>query len=339
MIYGAGSLGTVLGAYLARAGVPVVLVNRNKDHVFALNEKGARVVGTVAFTASVKAVLPEDITGEYDLIILMTKQQQNREVVGSLLPHLAKDGVLCTAQNGLPERLIASIVGDDRVVGCTVAWGATLRQPGCVELTSDPGSMSFDIGTIDASSEDKLKRVAMVLDKMCPVHIKENFLGARWSKLLINAAFSGLSAVFGKTFGEVAKDKQTRRIAQHVIKECIDTAKAGGIRIEPVQGKDVARLMDYKNAAKRQIAYMLIPLAMKKHRMIKAGMLQDLEKGKPTEVDSINGAVSAWGRMVHVPTPFNDRITDMIHEMEQGRRKPGMDNLGRFGDLLYSQTT
>ena len=79
-IYGAGSLGTVLGAYMTKAGIPVELVNRNKAHVEALNEKGARISGTTDMTVPVKAILPEQMEGIYDVIFLMTKQLHNREV-------------------------------------------------------------------------------------------------------------------------------------------------------------------------------------------------------------------------------------------------------------------
>lgn len=333
-IYGAGSLGTVLGAYLARAGQPVDLVNRNQAHVEALRQHGARITSTVDFTVPVSAMTPDELRGEYDLIVLMTKQQDNPRVVAALKKHLAADGVLCTAQNGLPEPDIAAILGDDRVVGCTVAWGAMLTAPGVVQLTSDPDSMSFDIGTVSPASGSKLPMVKQVLEQMCPVHVSDNFLGARWSKLLINATFSGLSAVLGCTFGEVAQNRRSRAVAQVVIKECIDVAHAGGIRIEPVQGKDIAALMDYGGPVKKWVANRLIPVAMRKHRLIRAGMLQDIEHGKATEVDYINGVVSRYGRAHGVPTPAGDRIVQIIHAIEQGDSAPAFDNAALFADLV-----
>jgi len=72
-IYGAGSLGTILGAYISKGGVPIELINRNKAHVEALKEKGAQVVGTVQFTQQVVAYTPEEMSGKYDVIFLMTK--------------------------------------------------------------------------------------------------------------------------------------------------------------------------------------------------------------------------------------------------------------------------
>ena len=130
---------------------------------------------------------------------------------------------------------------------------------------------------------------------MGTVDVEDNFIGTRWSKLLINASFSGMSAVLGSTFGEAAGPKESRRIVQLLIKECIDVCKAGGIRIEPVQGKDIVKLLDYNNIFKKAFSFFIIPIAIRKHAKLKASMLQDLEKEKLTEVDSINGDVSEFG--------------------------------------------
>ena len=109
-IYGAGALGTVLGAYVSRAGFDVDLINRNRDHVAALQEKGAQVIGTVNFTQKVNALLPEEMSERYDVIILMTKQRDNAQIVSRLRDYLKEDGALCTCQNGLPEPKIAEIM-------------------------------------------------------------------------------------------------------------------------------------------------------------------------------------------------------------------------------------
>ena len=329
-IYGAGSLGTILGAFISKAGEPVELINRNKAHVEAMNASGAKVVGTMQFEQKVTAYTPDQMSGEYDIIFLMTKQQNNKEVVQMLKDFLAPDGVLVTFQNGLPEMQIASVLGEDRVLGCTVAWGATMQSPGVCELTSEPDALSFSLGSISSTRSRHFDKVKELLEKMGTVDVEENFIGTRWSKLLINAAFSGMSAVLGCTFGEAAGPKESRRIVQALIKECIDVCAAGGIRIEPVQGKDIVKLLDYKGAVKKAISFFIIPLAIRKHARLKASMLQDLEKGKLTEVDAINGAVSDYGRKVGVPTPMNDKVVEIIHSIERGELKPGFDNLKLF---------
>lgn len=332
-IYGAGSLGTILGAFISKGGVAVELINRNKAHVDALQKDGARVVGTMQFTQPVVAYTPDEMNGQYDIVFLMTKQQHNREVVQMLKGYLAPDGVLVTFQNGLPEVQIAEALGEEKVLGCTVAWGATMLSPGVCELTSAPDALSFSLGSISEKRSKHFAKVKELLELMGTVDVEENFLGTRWSKLLINASFSGMSAVLGCTFGEAASPRASRRIVQALIKECIDVCKVGGIRIEPVQGKDIVKLLDYNNPLKRAFSFFIIPIAIRKHAKLKASMLQDLEKGKLTEVDAINGAVSEYGRKVGCPTPMNDKVVEIIHSIEQGKLKPGFDNLSCFNNL------
>ena len=329
-IYGAGSLGTILGAFISKAGVPIELINRNKAHVEALKAKGAQVVGTMNFCQPVVAYTPNEMSGTYDIIFLMTKQQHNAEVVQMLKGFLASDGVLVTFQNGLPEVLLAEVLGEERVLGCTVAWGATMQTPGVCELTSEPDALSFSLGAISKQRSKHFAKVKELLEHMGTVDVEENFLGTRWSKLLINASFSGMSAVLGCTFGEASAPKESRRIVQALIKECIDVCQVGGIRIEPVQGKDIVKLLNYTNALKRAFSFFIIPIAIRKHAKLKASMLQDLEKGKLTEVDAINGAVSEYGRKVNFPTPMNDKVVEIIHRIEQGELTPSFDNLKYF---------
>ncbi len=332
-IYGAGSLGTILGAYLTKSGFPIELVNRNVKHVEALQKNGAHISGTVDFTTPVNAILPDRMKGPYDIIFLMTKQLHNPEVVTMLRPMLAEDGVIVTLQNGIPEPGIAEIVGEDRTIGCTVEWGATMTEPGSCELTSDPDSLSFHMGGMDGISEESLNKVKEVLEHMCPVDIEDNLLGARWSKLLINATYSGLGTVIGGTFGDVAGWKPARKVAVKCMKECIDVARAGGVEFAPVQGKDITKLFDYNNKAKQKFAEILVPIAMKKHFGIVPSMLQDLQKGKPCEVDAINGVVCEWGKKYGVPTPVNDRIVEVIKKEQNKELKPMLANIQFFEEF------
>lgn len=329
-IYGAGSLGTILGAFITRAGGQIELINRNRAHVAALREKGAKIIGTLDFTQSVTAYTPDKMSGTYDIIFLMTKQQQNEQVVSFLKGYLAEDGVIVTLQNGLPELQIADIVGPERILGCTVTWGATMVSPGVCELTSSPDALTFSLGHVGQISNRHFDEVKAFLEMMGRVDVEDNFIGMRWSKLLINASFSGMSTVLGCTFGEAAGPKDSRRIIQLLIKECIDVCAKFGIRIEPVQGKDIVKLLDWHNPLKRAFSMFIIPIAIRKHAGLKASMLQDIEHGKKTEVDAINGIVCTCGRKAGVLTPMNDKVVEIIHRIEAGKLSPGRENLKLF---------
>lgn len=329
-IYGAGSLGTVLGAYITKNGGKIDLINRNKAHIEALKKNGATINGTVDINVSVSALTPDEMIGKYDVILLLTKQLYNREVVTFLKDYLAEDGVLVTLQNGLPEPEIAEIIGSNRTMGCVVEWGATLSEPGVCTLTSEPESLSFHMGGMEGISREMMMEVKELLELMCPVHIEENLMGARWSKLLINATFSGLGTVIGGLFGDVSEGKEAKKIAVRCMKECIDVGHAAGVTFAPVQGKNIVSLFYYKGALKRAFATLLLPIAMKKHRNIEPSMLQDLKKNKPCEVDAINGVICQWGKKNSVPTPINDKIVEIIKKAEQQTMTPTKENIKLF---------
>ena len=141
-------------------------------------------------------------------------------------------------QNGLPEVSVAEVIGKDRTAGCTMSWGATFHGNGMSELTSEAEreTLTFNIGKYGNNDESLFSYIVELLHTMGNVTIEENFIGARWSKLLINAAFSGLSVVTGENFGKIAQNRTSRKLALEAIKECIDVAEASHIVIEPIQG-------------------------------------------------------------------------------------------------------
>ena len=333
-IYGAGSLGTVLGAFITQNGGQVDLINRNKAHVDLLNEKGAHIIGTVDMTVPVKAITPGEMEGKYDVIVLLTKQLHNKEVVTMLKEFLSEKGVIVTLQNGIPEPLIAEIVGSEHTMGCAVEWGAALIEPGVCRLTSDKDSLSFHMGKMPGITDEQFKMVKDLLELMCPVHEEENLMGARWSKLLINATFSGLGTVVGGVFGDVSENEAGQKVAIRCMKECIDVGHASGTEFAPVQGKNIVGLFYYKNAIKRAIGCKLLPIAMKKHRDIEPSMLQDIKNGKPCEIDAINGVVCDFGKKYGVKTPINDRIVEIVKKIQAGELKASADNFKLFDDIL-----
>jgi 2-dehydropantoate 2-reductase len=190
------------------------------------------------------------------------------------------------------------------------------------------------MGKMDGITDEQFKMVKDLLELMCPVHEEPNLLGARWSKLLINATFSGLGTVVGGVFGDVSEDAEGKKIAIRCMKECIDVGHAAGVEFAPVQGKNIVGLFYYTNPIKRAFGCLLLPIAMKKHRDIEPSMLQDLKKGKPCEIDAINGVVCEFGRKHGVATPINDRIVEVVKKIQTGELKAEKANFKLFEDLL-----
>jgi len=335
-IYGAGGMGTVLGAYISKAGYEIDLINRNKEHVESLNLEGAKIIGKANFTQKVKAILPEEMIDMYDIILLMTKQKYNKEISKSLLPFLKPNSLVCTMQNGLPEDSVAEIIGKDRTCGCAMSWGATFHGKGVSELTSeaDRDTLTFSIGKYGNNDEELFNYIVVLLNTMGNVKIEQNFIGARWAKLMINSAFSGISVVTDANFGKITKDKVSSKIALMIIKECIEVAKAANIKIEPLQGKDIVKYLNYNNKIKKWISLKILPLAMKKHRLIKSSMLRDLKSNHQTEIDYINGVVSKYGKLHKIKTPVNDKVIEIVKRIENKELIPTWQNIEYLKEFI-----
>lgn len=326
-ILGVGSLGTILGAYISKGGVKIDLIDANKEHVDELNKNGATIVGTVDFNVPVNAILPEQMEGIYDIVFLMVKQTYNKTALAQLLPHLGPNSVVCTLQNGVPEATVSEIVGKERTIGGTVSWGATWIKPGVSELTSNPQKLSFEIGELDGKMTERLNTVKGILENMCETILMENLMGVRWTKLLINATFSGMSTVLGYTFGDILYDDEALKVVKYIAKENIDTAKAAGINMEPMQGLDLGKLYDFDTIEQRDANTPHYYAFFEPHKKLKASMLQDLEKGRKCEIDAINGVICDFGRKYGVATPVNDQIVKIVHGIEDGIYKPEYTNL------------
>ena len=212
-IYGAGAMGTILGAYITKAGYDIDLINRNKEHIEALKLNGAKIIGKIEFTEPVNALLPEEITKQYDIILLMTKQRHNTEIVKSIVPFLSSKGVICTMQNGIPELSVSEIIGKDKTIGCTMSWGATFHGKGVCELTSEASrdTLTFSIGKCGNNNDHLFNYIIELLNTMGDVTVEDNFIGDRWAKLLVNSAFSGISLITDSTFGNRHTKKKSQK--------------------------------------------------------------------------------------------------------------------------------
>lgn len=326
-ILGAGSMGTILGAYLIRGGCRVEYIDSYADHVRALNDRGAAVTGSVDFRVPARAVLPEEMDGIYDVVFYMAKQTANRSALPALLPHLGPHSLVVTLQNGMPDEEVGSIVGEERLLGAPVGWGASFVGPGVSRLTSDPTCMHFCVGRPNGQIDAGVLLVQRLLERMCPTTVTENLTGIRWTKLMMNATFSGISAVLGCSFGDILDSPPCMDVLTQLGRECILVSRACGVRMEPMGGDDFEELLWYEDEEGRRRAKANYTRFWSSQRALRASMLQDLEKGRPCEIDYINGAVSRHGDRVGVDTPANDRVVQLVNEIQSGLRTFSWDNL------------
>ena len=319
-IYGAGAMGTSLGALLTRV-FPCDLVSRNGAHIAALKERGATLDfwGKEKICIPVSALLPEEMTGEYDCIVLATRQRENERTAEFLLPYLKADGALVTVQNGLPEESLIGVLGRDRVYGGVLSWGAELTENGEVRVTSSSG---FHLGLGTYGNGLRMQELQELFGRAFSVtagDLKE----LRLAKLAVNASFSTLSVISGLTFGELAR--RYKRYCVKLIREVFALARASGCKRLPLNGHNLFRVLTVCGG-------LLLPAAMKKYRNTRSGMLKDLERGRRCDIDYVAGAVVKAGKAYRLELPWLARAVALVHEIENGLAESAPETLWLLED-------
>jgi 2-dehydropantoate 2-reductase len=334
-ILGAGALGIIIGARMTANGKQVDLIDSFKANVDALNADGATVTGNLELRQKVTALTPDQMTGLYDLVFVLTKQTANEVALPKLLPFLHKDSIVCTLQNGVPEESVPDYVGKERTIGGAVGFGATWLRPGVSELTSTMEAVEkfgFELGEIDGVLRPRLEKVQEILGAAGGTTILTNLMGIRYTKLLMNATFSGMSAALNCTFNPILADLKAMVCIAHIADEVIKVCRGLGHSMVEMQGVDFGFLeLDGKADIPSKLD--LYKKVWGRHNN-KASMLQDLEKGQKTEIDYINGVVCRGGRKCGIPTPFNDKVVELVKEAEARKGVNDFSYLARFDDII-----
>jgi 2-dehydropantoate 2-reductase len=267
--------------------------------------------------------------GGYDLVVYLVKSTFDAVALPQITPHLGSESMVITLQNGVPEEKVASYVGRERTLGGAVGWAAELAEPGVSRLTSDPAQMNYDMGELDGTVTDRIDRVKSVLDNAGTATVSDNLTGVRWTKLMFNAAASGLSAALGATGGRMMENDKACDAIIFIMIETVLTARALGIRMEPMRSADPAIVLDIAKADIGNARGLLRALTADMHNA-KASMLQDLEKGLPCEVDSLNGYLEQMAEKAGVIAPVNTQVTGIIRAIQEGALSCEFSNLDRL---------
>ena len=293
LVYGAGALGSVVAARLATAH-DVALVGR-RDHVEAIRARGLTVTGkTQLETRSLEALEAVD-EGPYDAVIVTTKAYDTERAV-SELSRFWDTAIFVSLQNGLGnEETMAART--QRVVGAVINQGATFLGPGEVfhagegETTLGPfsGTTLSDAREIASGFNEVGLRAVATQDIRAPI----------WAKVVLNAAVNPVTALLGRRTGELLDDEPLESVMAAVVHESSAIAAACGIEL------DAGSIMDKIQAVARAT------------RDNKSSMLQDLERGRKTEIEAITGALVERARKHGVPAPVNELLLNLIRSAER----------------------
>lgn len=339
LVVGCGGIGGIVAAGLVELGVPVTCVTGNDAITRALTERGARVRdldgervvrGLRAFTS-----LPAG-EGPFAYVLLAVQPPQVEEAARAAAPALAADGRMVCLQNGLCEGRIAPIVGDDRVLGAVVGWGAAQVEPGFYERTAAGG---FALGYLDGHLDAPLDRLARMLECIGPSDTTSNLRGSRWSKLAINCAISALGTIGGERIGPLLTHRVVRRLTLELMTETVLVARAEGVKLQKVSGTldlDWIALTDAERTASGSpglVAKHGVLLAVgARFRRMRSSMLAAIERGRPPAVDFLNGEVVERGKRHGIPTPVNAQAQAMIHRIARRELRSSLDSVRALYD-------
>lgn len=313
LIAGAGALGSVFGGFLRRAGVDVALLGR-QAHLEAIARDGLRldglwgehVVGGFEIATD-----PAALRGPFDAILLPVKSYDTEAMARAVAPLLAADGVMLSLQNGLGNvEIVEVVVGARRALGARVIFGATIPAPGQARVTvfADPTAIGALAAGAHPARDAAARAWAARLDAAgVPAVYTDALPTLLWAKVLYNAALNPLGALLDLHYGALPEHAESRALMDAVIDEAFAVACAEGVAL---------RWPDAP-AYRAEFYGRLVP-ATADHR---SSMLQDLERGRRTEIDAINGAVWQRGAARGLATPINATLTRLLRTVE---RRPAL---------------
>ncbi|MCB9161828.1 MAG: ketopantoate reductase family protein [Caldilineaceae bacterium] len=333
LIWGAGAIGGVIGAYLVRAGHEITFVDRAADHVDAINRDGLAITGPIdEFTVTARAYTPADVPGVHDAILLCVKAQDTAAAAQALAPHLAADGYVVSVQNGLNELVIADIVGKARTVGAFVNFGADYLEPG---LLLYGGRGAVVLGELDGATTPRLVALhAALLDFEPNAIITDNIWGYLWGKLAYGAQLFA-TAVTNDSIADCLADPAYHAVYIALGQEVMRVAAANHVTPEGFNGFDPLAFMPDtpRDVSLRSLDDMVA--FNRKSAKTHSGIWRDLAvRKRRTEVDAQLGPIVTIGASLGVATPLTARLIELIHAIEDGALPMQTANLDELARLL-----
>ena len=337
LFVGAGAIGSYLGAFLSRAGHDVTLVDAWAEQVDTINRQGIAVTGPHdPFTARPRAAhlheaqrLPRD----FDVAFVAMKVYDTEWATQLAVRHLSPAGVVVASQNCWPDPRVAAVAGAGRSLGLIMSKiGVACWRPGEVERGMERGGNKghdvFRVGEHDGRITPRAQELAEMLKVVDGSLVTDNLWGERWSKLCANAMGNPVQGMSGLGSVEIAGSEVGRAITIHLAAESARVGLALGYTIPRFNGEAAERWADAGSRQTYQALDEMLTPKSASTRNWKASMAQDVAKGRPTEIDYMNGHVVAQGRAKGVPTPVSAAVVDFMHDVESGVRKPAGENIG-----------
>ncbi|SDF01252.1 ketopantoate reductase family protein [Limimaricola pyoseonensis] len=318
LIWGAGAIGGILGACLARAGHAVQMVDIVEDHVRAMRDDGLAIKGPVErFVQRLPAATPDELEGRYERVFLCVKAHHTEEALDMLLPHLAPGGHVISAQNGLNEMMIAERIGVENTVGCFVNYGADWIGPGRI-LYGNRAAVA--VGELDGEMTPRVAEIHALLRLVEPDAVAtDNIWGYLWGKLGYGALLFA-TALTPDSMSDAMDRAAHRPVYEALGAEVMRLARARGVRPLGFNGFDPDAFARQDAGAMRASLDAMVA-HNRKTAKTHSGIWRDLAvRRRKTEVDAQIGVLVEMAGADGIAVPALTRLRDLIHEIEAGRR-------------------
>src|SRR5438093_12608624 len=327
-VYGAGAIGGTTGAALARAGHDVLLVDSYLPHVEAINAHGLTIERDgQATTTRVRAVAPADLGRDLPLILLAVKSHHTAEALAQITPRLAPAGIIVSLQNGLSEELIAQAIGAERTVGCLVNWAADWIGPGRI---LHGGHGAFVLGELDGRVTERVRELARLLSALVETPVTDNIWGYKWGKLIYGALLFGTAIVDAHVYEVVERSAGVQAALVGIVGEGMAASDKAGVRLEAFDEFDPTWYRAAVAGDSSACAHAMTAIAThyRAHTKTKTGIWRDLAvRRRKTEVDGQLGVLIRKGEAFGVAMPLMRKLSELIRDLEDGRRAMAWENL------------
>ena len=319
LIWGAGAIGGTLGAYWARAGLPVLMVDIVADHVEACRTTGLKISGPVEeLTQVVPSMTPQELHGQFDVIVLAVKAQATEAALVQLAPHLSADGYVLSAQNGLNEIAIAKAIGVERTMGCFVNFGADWLGPGEILFGNRAAVV---VGEIDGTIRDRTRLMHERLRLFEPnAVLTDNIWGYLWGKLAYGAMLFA-TALTADSMTANFEDSRRFVVFDRLAREVMAVAAARGVTPVGFNGFDPACFAPGAPVDGARASIAALAEFNRHTAKTHSGIYRDLAvRKRRTEVDPQIGVIADLGAEAGVETPGIRHLVALIHAIEDGER-------------------
>lgn len=334
LIVGMGALGGLIAARLRAGGLPVWLATRDAEQADRLRASGLRVTGMGgAVTVRATVIAPLDAYGandEFELVLLATKAHDAIEAAPKLSLLLRPNATLLPIQNGGVPQMLAERLGNC-VLGGLSNLGATMEVPGIYEQRNAGHLL---IGELAGGESERTERVRGWLERAVEVRATRNLRGAVWSKLLVNCSVTTIGAIAGGTMREYIGSPEGRELFNRTYDEALSVALASGAQPETMLVEPIPPGWRADGIASEERDAWITKILTAYGDVIPS-MLQDIRRGRRTEIEFINGYVVSMARQFGLNAPVNAAIVETVHAITSGRLSPGP---GLLAQVLQART-